>query len=392
MASAATLVVLIIRLLRPLVVIRVSAMHSSHIGAFAANTEIYLCEKDAGLHGKRIVDVFYHYYGHSGTSEVNQRACNQQLAKMWDRTLYINRFARWVDRVNHLLPGAESHKVSWRGHMGDMDIHYLLPKSQPHLSFTKDEERRAKDALLRLGVPEGAPFVCFHSRDQAYLDASFPQRDWSFQTYRNSSIQNYVPAAEELAHRGYYVLRMGAIVTELAESDNPMVIDYATQGRTDFLDIYLSGKCHFFLGSNSGLEGIPRIFRRPIVFANFESIAPDVLLTCSPGSLLIPKKFWLTEERRFSTFREILESGVSRILETQNFHQLGIELVENTPEEITDLALEMEDRLIGVWNETEEDRELQRRFWALFDADDFRGSTPTRIGAEFLRQNQELLA
>ena len=60
----------------------------------------------------------------------------------------------------------------------------------------------------------------------------------------------------------------------------------------------------------------------------------------------------------------------------------------------------MEDRLNGRWITTSEDEELQLRFWALFDDIEvhYRGGEPlhgvigSRIGAEFLRSNQNLLA
>ena len=41
----------------------------------------------------------------------------------------------------------------------------------------------------------------------------------------------------------------------------------------------------------------------------------------------------------------------------------GIDVIENSPEEIQVAAIEMDDRLNGVWTEPEEDRQLQKRFW-----------------------------
>ena len=67
-----------------------------------------------------------------------------------------------------------------------------------------------------------------------------------------------------------------------------------------------------------------------------------------------------------------------------------LEFIENTSEEITAVALEMDDRLNGIWETNEEDEELQRRFWALFGPDKLKSPT-LRMGAEFLRQNRGLL-
>ena len=91
------------------------------------------------------------------------------------------------------------------------------------------------------------------------------------------------------------------------------------------------------------------------------------------------------------TFREILESGAGRFLHREQYEGLGVEPVENTPEEITALAVEMDKRLNGTWQTTQEDQELQQRFWSLFNPSHLCYGSASRIGAEFLRQNQELL-
>ena len=42
-------VIFIVRIIRPFILIRFGTLCSSRIGHYAANTEIYLCERDAGL-------------------------------------------------------------------------------------------------------------------------------------------------------------------------------------------------------------------------------------------------------------------------------------------------------------------------------------------------------
>ena len=72
------------------------------------------------------------------------------------------------------------------------------------------------------------------------------------------------------------------------------------------------------------------------------------------------------------------------------FTRLNLELIENTPEEIRAVTIEMDERLNGTWESTVEDKELQERFWALFGPDELK-SPNLRIGADFLRQNEELI-
>jgi putative glycosyltransferase (TIGR04372 family) len=375
-------VVLLIRVLRPLVLIRFRYLRSNRIGHFAANTEVYLCERDAGMHGQRVVDIFYY----------RVPICNHQLKKMWDRSLHISWFssliANLLDRTNYHLPGGEKHVVPWRKDQG-RDIYGLLAHTEPHLSFTAEEERLGYETLEKIGVEKDAPFVCFHARDSAYLDAIYPDLNWHYHDYRDSNIHNYIPAMEELICRGYYAIRMGAIVKEALNTANPKIIDYATNSRTEFMDIFLGAKCYFFLGSTAGIYAISEIFRRPIAWVNH--IPLEHAPTWGKNNLFIPKKLWLREEHRFLTFREILDSGVGRFIENEQYEKYGIEVIENTPEEITALAIEMDERLKGTWQTTEEDEKLQRRFWALFKPSELNQVFRSRIGAEFLRQNQELL-
>jgi len=378
-----TPVILVVRALRPIALIRFGLLPSPRMGHFAGNTELYLCERDLGLQNNRAIDIFY---------LDPTFVCNTQLKKMWCRILYVSWFARWLDKTNRLLPGCEKHVIPMRDE--DYDFRGVLSQTRVHLCFTPEEERFGRAAVRSIGIPEGSPYVCLFARDSAYLDrlhTYYSREHWRYHDYRDSDILNCIAAAEELARRGYYVVRMGALVQKPLPSTLPQVIDYALNGRTDFLDIFLSAKCSFFLGSTAGLSAIPRAFRRAIAYINFVPLNADHLLLGSPGSLFIPKKLWLREERRFMTFREIRDSGVGSILRGDQYESCGIELIENTSEEITSVGVEMDERLKGAWKTTEEDEELQQQFRSLFKPGVDRPDPVMRIGAEFLRQHRALL-
>ena len=91
------------------------------------------------------------------------------------------------------------------------------------------------------------------------------------------------------------------------------------------------------------------------------------------------------------TVEEILESGAGRYLRTQKYENHGIEVLENTPEEIREVVVEMDERLKGTWETTEEDEVLQKRFWSIFGTSGLHGVFRSRIGADFLRQHPKLL-
>lgn len=378
-------ILLIIRSLKPLVLVRFGQLNSLPIGMFAAATEMYLCQRDSGLQPNRTFDIL-----HCG-----DRISNQQLKKMWKRKLHIFPFGRQLYNANNHLAGGAPHVVRLPN---DEDRHGLIPRSTMHLGFTAQEERLGQAGLRQLGLPEGAPFVCFYARDTGYKGRDTGHQwserlnqDENIHGYRNSSIDNFMPAAEELARRGYFVIRMGAVVNDPLQTTNPMIIDYASTARSDFMDIFLCGHCWFFLGGNGGLNAVPRIFRRPVMSDNFIPLTLSNTLTLYPDSLLIPKKLWLREKGRYMTFPEFLEAWPDNFDGTRHFERIGVDVIENTPKEIVAAAVEMDERLKGTWETTEEDADLQQRFWSLLEIREPNQTLRPRMGAEFLRQNQELL-
>ena len=90
------------------------------------------------------------------------------------------------------------------------------------------------------------------------------------------------------------------------------------------------------------------------------------------------------------TFSELLNLSFGGNNTNEIISNAGLELIENRPDEISSVAIEMDERLNGTWKPNKNDEELQNRFWALFGPNKIK-SPNLRIGAEFLRQNQELL-
>lgn len=381
---------LLIRLLRPWFLVRIQHLDSERIGHFAANTELYLCERDAQINfpNKPYIDLRY-------LTSIS----NKQLATMWKRELIIgpSTLLSSISRLNKLAPGGQRHEIG-NNAQGDRDIYNLLDRFPQHLQFLPEEEERGQTSLRDMGIPGGMPFICLIVRDRFYLEKTYPDRDYSHFDCRNSSIMNYALASNELAVRGVYVIRMGAIVEEPLPISDPRVIDYATNGmRNDFLDIYLSAKCRFMISTGTGLECVPLIFRRNIVFTNFA--IPHYLVTYASNSLSILKKFWNCSEHRFLTFRELFKIDQFIFFNSYRLKEINIEVVENTPEEIAAAVLEMEQRLNGSWAKSDADEDLQKRFWEIFPSSathpenckPLHGEIRCRIGAEYLRQNRALL-
>ena len=380
--------IIIIRIISPLILIRVGRLNCARIGHFTANVEMYLCEQQAGINvpKQKYIDLFF---------LENKFICNQQLLIMWQRVLRI--WPTWILRplftLNRIVPAGKLHEIGDNS-QHDRDIFNLLDKFKPHLHFTIDEEIRGEKFLIELGIPSNTKFVCLNVRDSAYLSGS----EWSYHNYRDCNIQNFVLVAEALAVQGYYVVRMGAKVHESIKSENPKVIDYATNGmRNDFADIFLGAKCFFCISTGTGWDAVPENFRRPVVFVN---LVPLINMhTYSDKLLTITKRHvWQGSQIELS-LKEIFFHGVGFSSYASEFDAKGINLIENTPEEILDVVMEMEKRLNGNWQTEREDKELQDSFWDIFPADvvnpyndmPYHGEIRGRFGAAFLRKNKSWL-
>jgi len=98
------------------------------------------------------------------------------------------------------------------------------------------------------------------------------------------------------------------------------------------------------------------------------------------------------------TLREIFDCGAGFCASSSEYEAKGIQLIENTPEEIRDLAVEMVERLSGTWRPQEVDEDLQCKFWEVFptdaktaDGQPLHGEIRSRFGADSLRNNQDWL-
>lgn len=387
--------------------ITVRTLYTEKIGHFALNTEDFLryyamCEKEY-KERKEIVLLMK-----------DQSFCsNQQLLNMFKRRIPIVEGEMLIKLINLL---AKDDPQLWelsQGRIGwgaVLDYNFFNDVS-PQLAFTEEEEKRGQKLLEVMGIEKDAPFICFHNRDEVYINKVKVNNVWCT-PHRNSSIKKYIPTVKYLAKQGYYCLRMGHGVEEPLELDDKRIIDYASKYRSDFGDIYLAAKCKFFLGCPSGIVHVAEIFNVPRVSVNFH---PLYEINALNNYFFIPKKYWYIPEKRFLTFRELYYSNSrSWAVFIQNYSKLGIEVIENTSEEILDVTKEMVEFLNDTWKSTDEDEELQKCFREIYlnevpwktlpeikelkmrFCSDYKEKvtdicTSSRIGTTFLRNNKYLL-
>ena len=355
-------------------------IRSSRIGPFGG-TDVFLRRIKLGL-----ILASFNYIGIA-----TKKVVNQQLLTMFKRVMLIIQLPqpKYV-RVcmQYLATKSLLHRLKLFQELKFLgNEFYELNNTTPNLSFTSEEKNQGRELLTNMNISNW--FICFHARDSAYADQLLQKRDHRHD-FRNCEINNYLQAAEYITKQGGYAIRMGARVEKKITTKNPKIIDYASAYRSDFGDIYLLAKNKFFLGNTAGIGNMPYFFNTPFAMANLIPIT-----RCPPpgkNDLFIPKKIWSTKEKRYLSFREMINSPILLSWQGSQFSKDdNLVPVENTAQEILDLAIEMNQRLDGKWVTTPQDEILQQQFKSLFSADPHSYGFPSRIGAQFLRENKELL-
>jgi len=373
---------IIVRLVFIVFNLRVSALRSNRVGHFAGNIDTYLAEKKHGInYTKKTIDLFY----------INQPISNKCLYGLWRRVLHISWFYRVLDCFNFLLPGYRKFRVSFINR--ERDIHGVTARTPAPVCLTAKQLRQGDELMKQYGLSSEEPLYLFSCRDSAFLRKT-SNNDCSYHDYRDSNIENHKKAAEMMSANGFQVIRMGRHVHKKITYENENIFDYSSSSlASDFMDLYLTSRCSFYVGDSSGIVHLPALFRRPVAVLNVAAIE-FATSWGSPFLVFIPKKLYDQEQEKFLSLREIYEAGLWQAQSSEEYEQKGVVAVENSTDEICAVVEEMYQRVNGNWLESEDDRLRQQKFWNCFKqyaGKKNHGVYKTQIGSKFLAQNIFLL-
>ena len=309
---------------------------------------------------------------------------NSQIRKMYDKYFTIfgfdkpfrRRLVWWASRFanGHRLLVENKSDQSWST---GVSLH----------SLSAQQIKDGVQFLADHSVVVSKEFVCYAVRSESYyLKLAKSGVTVKPRSVRNPNEDLYLQA---LVKSNLPIFRMGKDIEIALDSRKyPEVVDYANRYRTDFLDVFLISRCKFLLVGNTGLFWINAIFGKPTLHCDLYDIRHQVLTR----DLMIFQKVWLIREKRLATISEMLKMK-SEYSDERHQARLGVELVKNTADEIYAACQEMNSRIDGTWKSTPEDEELQQRYLDLIvkfsDQPTWRGGG--RVGAQFLRDNQNLL-
>ncbi|HWJ36319.1 MAG TPA: TIGR04372 family glycosyltransferase [Steroidobacteraceae bacterium] len=266
-------------------------------------------------------------------------------------------------------------------------IQALWEGRPPLLEINDTDKRRGEKCLERMGVPSGTWFVCIHSREGGYTHSA---NDEDLNGYRNSRIENYIAAVDYVIARGGMCIRMGDPTMQRIR-EKAGLIDYAHHPeRCDWLDLYIAANCRLFLGNSSGAFIMSAVFGVPVACANM--VPMSGIYPFSANDIAIPKLYKERSSGKLIPFNQILGQPMGNFRATIEFDRQGIELVENSADEIRDLLVERSRRDDDPgFSYSEEDELLQQRFRALFRPGHYGYGSKSRVGTAFLQKYRNLL-
>lgn len=322
--------------------------------------------------------------------------CNQKLKKILERHITIIDFTDkfWIYFILTYSGTINLEDMDKYSDREEYERNNCIPEQTAKLfELTGDELQYSTDKVKKIGIKE--PFICFSNRDSAYLDTLYPQGDWTYHNYRDSHIENYELMTKTLKEKNIATVRMGKAVEHRTNFEN--CIDFASDYYDEMLDIYLMSKCKFFVGDESGINVLPRALNKPVVTANLVTVTGYGGIPLREDNLFIFKKFYDTNTNKLLNFKEMCRVLQECRYDTAEFDKKGIRLIENTPEEIRDVVIEMNDYIDGNVIHDEEGEYLQEK------ADDILGEQFKKlefgsdeimigkIGRTFLKNNRYLL-
>jgi len=369
--------VLIIRLLRPIILIRIGTLFSGRIGHFAKDAGIQWIENKTNGND---INIYW----------LDKDTCNKQWEKMVRRNFFVHAWVEYVHVWNKYIYGGEKHYRP-SSITGSRDIKGLLESNNfGMLKFLEDEEKEAKEWLINKGWNDGEPFVCIQVRDTAYLGSEefHLNYDWDYHDYRNSNISTYILAIKWLLEQGVFVLRMGKKVNKKTPFNHPKFVDYPfCSDKSDLLDIWLFANCNLCISTGSGPDAISDIYRRPVVLLNY---LPLVDMFSWSFSINHPKNLVWKDTGKALTLDDYLNYA---FYFTEEYINSNIEIIDLTQEEILDVVIECWSYIQGDRVDSKNDIDMQKIFWNKIvsnkNSKDYHGyiHKKSRISTVFLDKN-----
>ncbi len=344
-------ILIILIVIKPILLIRFGYFDIKRIGIISS-AEHYL------LHNKkkkyRLIDIWV----------IDTNTYNKQLLIILKRKFlvikelfFFYKILRLISKYfniysNHIITTCE-------------DLAPRIDKYSCQLNLTKEEINKGETIIKNFGIPSDAKIVCITCRDNLYLKKKFPSKNFSYHNYRDSNIDNLIPAIKSLIKKNFYVVRMGRVSGKKVNIKNKRFIDYPFHPlKSDFMDFFFAHKCYFWICSNNGLDEVATTFRKPLLDLN---MAPITSLKVTSKKTILCLKIHKNFKNKKLSLKEIFNYGVGKSAHSKEFRIKKVKLEELNTGQIKDIVFEMIKLMKDSWKiKNKNDLKLKKKFEKLY--------------------------
>jgi putative glycosyltransferase (TIGR04372 family) len=296
----AILATVIIRILRPWILIRVGIFKSHRIGHFITDAHYQIVLTKIGEVDS--IDLW-------ATGAIS----NQSYNRIIKRNLYVSKYFEHIYYWNHIIPGGKVNQVNTL--RNSRDTSGIFTKHLTHINFSDDESAIGLSWLMDFGWKQGEPFICLLNRDQKYLNDQIkssklgilPKNFYDYHSYRNSSIIEYQKSILWMIEKGYWIIRMGKAAEQKLLINHRQLIDYPfLDTQSDLLDLWIFSNCSACISTGTGIDCLSWIQGIPSLALNY---LPLMNAVTAYNVITVPKNlFWLDNHKELN-LKEYLKHG-----------------------------------------------------------------------------------
>ena len=281
----------------------------------------------------------------------------------------------------------KKRKIHTVGTWQEQDIHNVLPRTQPSISFNENETILGKNLLLKLGIdfPKDE-YICIHHRTPHYFFKKKIIKEFRY-NLRDLRNENYFKTFDYLNSNNFKVVSMGEKMKKKIKDE---VIYYNNENiKNDFLDIFLLFNCKFMISDGSGISNVALLNRKKRLYINFAQIFSINLTDSLYTPFILPKKFKKINTNEYLSYSEVLKKGLSELTYIDELNKFGYDIEDNSEDEILNATKEMNFYLENN-DYLNYDSSLEKKFNNLLEKNTNTTLRKSKIPFSYLKNNIEL--
>ena len=320
---------IIIISISPFVRIRVGRLKSEYFGHFLMEYDWYATLLKSNKR-KNSIDLFY-FNTQTGNSFLKLKWVENEkvLPRLFLNPIYLVLRTLGSKTDKYIVP------------LPDRPTDFtVLDNHQSAIKFSQQEYLEGVDSLERLGFSKEDNIVCLFVRDNAHDLMSVNSKSIELESYRNSSIDDYLELVKYLIRSGFKVIRMGKTAKDKLDLNHPNFFDYANSKiKSDFLDLFLVDLCKFCICTNSGTMMLPIALRKPVGLVNVPS--SHGLISSNLVKLFQFMTFYNTSTNSDLSLSQFVDKGGWKCENSEDFRLAQIHHRKNSAAELYNFGVEI---------------------------------------------------